>query len=228
MTNLNSESIGAVRDQAAQLLQSAIEQATARAMEQARATKKQSGRISSRIPGSRTAPTVRDIALNAATGAVELWQTARDRAGETVGSVQSNVTDSATNIKHGAQGVTAGAAQRVVGVKDSAQGVTVGAAQRVVGVKDDAVDRVKSVSHAVGDLPHKAADTGKSAATTTAKTGRNMFGLVVWTGAAGAIIYYAFLNEQRREQVRQVAMQAISEARALLQDLQGQDGEFAS
>jgi hypothetical protein len=228
MSNLNSESIGAVRDQAAQILQSVIEQATARAMEQAKATKKQSGRISSKLPGSKNAPNLRDVALNAATGAVELWQAARERAGETVGSVQSNVTDSASSIKQGAQGVTSGAAQRVAGVKDSAQGVTVGAAQRVAGVKDDAVDRVKSVSHTVGDLPHKAAGTGKSAATTTAKTGRNMFGLVVWTGAAGAIIYYAFLNDERREQVRQIAMQAINEARSLLQDLQGQDGEFAS
>ena len=210
MSNLNSESIGAVRDQAAQLLQSVIDQATARAMEQARATKKQSGRLSSRLPGSKSAPTVRDVALNAATAAIELWQSARDRAGDTVGSVQSTVTDSAADIKH------------------SAQGVTSDAVHRVAGVKDDAVDRVKSVSHAVGDLPHKAADTSKSAATTTAKTGRNMFGLVVWTGAAGAIIYYAFLNEERREQVRQIAMQAISEARTLLQDLQGQDGEFAS
>ncbi|HEX3302299.1 MAG TPA: hypothetical protein VHR64_05410 [Thermomicrobiales bacterium] len=228
MSNLNSESIGAVRDQAAQLLQSVIDQATARAMEQARATKKQSGRLSSRLPGSKSAPTVRDVALNAATAAIELWQSARDRAGDTVGSVQSTVTDSAADIKHSAQGVTSGAAQRVAGVKDSAQGVTSDAVHRVAGVKDDAVDRVKSVSHAVGDLPHKAADTSKAAATTTAKTGRNMFGLVVWTGAAGAIIYYAFLNEERREQVRQIAMQAISEARTLLQDLQGQDGEFAS
>ena len=210
MTNLNSDSIGAVRDQATQLLQSVIEQATARAMEQARATKKQSGRLSGRLPGSKSAPTVRDVALNAATGAVELWQAARERAGETVGSVQSTVTDSAVDIKHGAQGVTSGAAQKVAGVKH------------------DAVDRVKSVSQAVGDLPGKAAGTSKSAATTTAKTGRNMFGLVLWTGAAGTIIYYAFLNDERRDQVRQIAMQAISEARSLLQDLQGQDGEFAS
>jgi hypothetical protein len=227
MTNLNSDSIGAVRDQAAQLLQSVIEQATTRAMEQARATKEKSGRIS-RMTGNKSAPSVRDIAVNAATGAIELWQAARERAGDTVGSVQSTVTDSAADIKQGAQGVTAGAVQRVAGVKDSAQGVTLGAAQRVAGVKDDAVDRVKSVSHAVGDLPGKAAGTSKSAATTTAKTGRNMFGLALWTGAAAGIAYYAFLNDERREQVRQIAMQAISEARSLLQDLQGQDGEFAS
>ena len=53
MTNLNSDSIGAVRDQAAQLLQSVIEQATTRAMEQARATKEKSGRIS-RMTGNKS------------------------------------------------------------------------------------------------------------------------------------------------------------------------------
>jgi hypothetical protein len=52
--------------------------------------------------------------------------------------------------------------------------------------------------------------------------------LALWTGAAGAIIYYAFLNEERRTQARQLAMRAINEGRSLLQDLQGQDGEFTS
>ena len=208
MAHVNSESIGAVRDQAAQLLQSVIEQATSRAMEQAKGSKRKASRFG-RMSSSK-APTVRDIALNAASGAIELWQTARDRAGETMESVQSSVVDSAAGVKH------------------SAQDATGEAVDRVKHAGEDAVDRVKSISHAVGELPHKAADSGKSAATTTAKTGRNVFGLALWTSAAGAVIYYAFLNDERREQVRHIAMQAISEARTLLQDLQGQDGEFTS
>jgi hypothetical protein len=208
MAHVNSESIGAVRDQAAQILQSVIEQATSRAMEQAKGSRRKASRFS-RKASSKT-PTVRDIAFNAASGAIELWQAARDRAGETMESVQSSVVDSAAEIKHSAQHATEEAVDRV----------------RASG--EDAVDRVKSISHAVGDLPHKAAGSGKSAATSTAKTGRNMFGLALWTSAAGAIIYYAFLNDERREQVRHIAMQAISEARTLLQDLQGQDGEFTS
>jgi hypothetical protein len=198
MASLNSESIGAVRDQAAQLFQSIIEQATSKAMDEARSSREKAGRFT-RNARKHSAPSVRDVALNAASGAIELWQAARDRAGETMDTVQSTVTDSASEIKHGAQGI-----------------------------KEEAVDRVKSVTHVVGDSAHKAADTSKSAAVNSARTGRNTLGLALWTGAAGAIIYYAFLNEERRTQARNLAMRAINEGRALLQDLQGQDGEFTS
>jgi hypothetical protein len=35
------------------------------------------------------------------------------------------------------------------------------------------------------------------------------------------------MDEQRRNQAREIVMRAISEGRALLSDLQGQDGQFA-
>ena len=114
-------------------------------------------------------------------------------------TVQSSVTDSASEIKQSAQGI-----------------------------KEEAVDRVKSVTHVVGDSAHRAADSSKSAAVHSAKSGRKTLGLALWTGAAGAIIYYAFLNEERRTQARHLAMRAINEGRSLLQELQGQDGEFTS
>lgn len=198
MAHLNSESIGAVRDQAAQLFQSIIEQATSKAMDEARASRAKAGRFT-RNARAHAAPSARDIALNAASGAIELWQAARDRAGDTMETVQSSVTDSASDLKHGAQEI-----------------------------KEEAVDRVKSVTHVVGDSAHKAAGTSKTAAVSSAKTGRNALGLALWTGAAGAVIYYAFLNDERRAQARQLAMRVINEGRTLLQDLQGQDGEFAS
>ena len=209
MANLNSESLNSVKDQATQLFQSIIEQATSKAMDEARASKQKASRFSRSARGHST-PSVRDVALNAASGAIELWQAARDRAGETIETVQTSVVDSASELKH------------------SAQGVTEDAVDRVKSVGEDAVDRVKSVGYAVGDSAHKAADSSKSAAASTARTGRHTLGLALWTGAAGAIIYYAFLDEDRRTQARDLAMRAINEARALLQDIQGQDGEFTA
>lgn len=209
MANVNTESIGAVRDQAAQFIQSIIEQATSRAMDEARASRKKAGRFT-RSARSQAPPSVREIALNAASGAIELWQAARERAGETVETVQHTVAESASDLVHGAEGI-----------KDQAVG-------RARSASEEAVDVVKSVGHVVGDSAHKAADTSKSAAAGTAKTGRNTLGLTFWSAVAGAVIYYAFLNEQRREQARHLAMRAINEGRALLRDLQGHDGEFTS
>jgi hypothetical protein len=197
MAHLNSESISAVKDQAAHLFQSIVEQATSKAMDEAKASRSRASRFA-RTARGKTSPSAREIALNAASGAIELWQAARDRASGTVETVQSTVTDSAAGIKHGAQELT-----------------------------QDAVDRAKSVGSAVGEIPHRAADSGKSAVAGTAKAGRNTLGFAFWTAAAGAIVYYAFMDEQRRNQAREIVMRAISEGRALLSDLQGQDGQFA-
>ena len=198
MAHLNSESIGAVKDQAAHLFQSIIEQATSKAMDEARSSKERAGKFA-RTARGHSSPSAREVALNAAGAAIELWQAAKDRAGDTVGSVQSTVSDSAAGIRSGTSDIT-----------------------------HDAVDRARNVGAAVSDSAHRAAGTGKSAAAGTAKAGRNTVGFVFWTSAAGAIIYYAFLDEERRHKAKDLAMRAISEGRSLLRDLQGQDGEFTA
>jgi hypothetical protein len=197
MAHLNSDSIGAVKDQAAHLFQSIIEQATSKAMDEARTSKARASKFARAKRGSAV-PSAREIALNAAGAAIELWQAARDRAGETVGTVQSTVVDSAAGVKHSASDLT-----------------------------HEAVDRARHVGTAVTDSAHKAADSGKHAAAGTAKAGRNTLGFAFWAAAAGAIIYYAFLDENRRNKAKDLAMRAISEGRTLLQDLQGRDAEFA-
>jgi hypothetical protein len=91
----------------------------------------------------------------------------------------------------------------------------------------DGAHRVGDAAHRVGDTAQRASDAGKSAAATSADAGKNTAAFLVWGAAAGAIVYYALLDEQRRGQAREIAMKAISEARTLLSDLQGEDGEFA-
>lgn len=209
MANASAESVDTVRGQASQLLHSIIEQATSRAME----TSGKGGRKvkpGGRFSRSKTAsPSVRDIAFNAASGAIELWQAAREKAENTVDVVQHSVVDSASELKSSASGI-----------KDEA-------VDKVRNVVADGAHHVGDAAHRVGDSAHRATDTGKSVAASGADAGKHTVGLVLWTAAAGAIIYYAFLDENRREQARDLAMKAISEGRTLLRDLQGEDGEFA-
>ena len=169
MTNLNSDSIGAVRDQAAQLA-SICYRAGDQPARWNRPGPQRSKVVESEwpLPGSKSAPTVRDVALNAATGAVELWQAARDRAGETVGSVQFD----RDRLGRGYQARSARCDLRCRSKGRGRQG----RCRRPCQVGEPCRWRSPRA---------RPPDTGKSAATTTAKTGRNMFGLVLWTGAAG-------------------------------------------
>jgi hypothetical protein len=210
MANATSETFDNVRGQAAQLFQSIVEQATSRAMEGSHTGSKK-GQKTHRFSRAQkqTAPTVRDIALNAASGAIELWQAARDRAENTVDVVQHTVADSASELKSSA-----------AELKDEA----VEKARHVVA---DGAHKMGDAAHRVGDTAHRASDAGKSAAATSADAGKNTVAFLLWGAAAGAIVYYALLDENRREQARDLAMKAISEGRTLLRDLQGQDGEFA-
>ena len=209
MATASPESVDSVRGQASHLLHSIIEQATSRAMEG-------SGKVSRKAkPGSRFSrskeapPTVRDVALAAATGAIELWQAARDKAENTVDVVQHSVVESAADLRSSA-----------TGIRDEA-------VDKVRSVVADGAHHVGDAAHRVGDSAHRATDTGKSVAASGADAGKHTVGLLLWTAAAGAIVYYAFLDENRREQARDLAMKAISEGRTLLRDLQGEDGEFA-
>ena len=209
MANASSDTFDNVRGQATQLLHTIVEQATSRAMAGAGKASHKGGRTARFTRSKQTSPSVRDIALNAASGAIELWQAAVDKAENTVDVVQHTVADSASDLKSSA-----------VEIKDEA----VDRARHVVG---DGAHRVGDAAHRVGDTAHRAADSGKSAAASGADAGKNTLGLLFWTAAAGGVVYYALLEEHRREQVRNIAMKAITEGRTLLRDLQGQDGEFA-
>lgn len=207
MTSRSAETISSIKDQAAVLLHDVIEQATNRALTETKSTGSKASRLV-RSAGRQSAPSAREIALNAATGAIELWQAARDRAEGTLDAVQTTVVDSATDLKSSAQGIK-------VDAVDAARSVTT-----AVG------DSARNVTSAVGDTAHKAADSSKSAAVASARAGRSTLSLAFWVSAAGTIAYFAFLDQDRRDQVKTLAMRAIDEGRALLTDLHGQDGEF--
>ncbi len=207
MTSKSAETIGSLKEQAAQLLHEVVEQATNKALTETKSTRNRTSRLV-RSATRQSTPSARDIALNAASGAIELWQAARDRAEGTLETVQSTVVDSASELKSSAHGI---------------KGEAVDAARTVTSAVGESA---RSVTSAVGDSAHKAADTSKSAAVASARAGRNTLSLVFWAGAAGTIAYFAFLDEERRNQVKTFAMRAIDEGRSVLTDLRGQDGEF--
>lgn len=229
MASINTDGLQSLRDQAAQLLHDVVEQATTRALDETKSARSRGSRL---VRGGKTKDTAsaRDVAFNAASAAIELWQAARERAGDRVGSIQSTVAESSPDLRAVAQGLRSEAADAArsasASLGDSVSSVTHAVGDSVNSVTSAVGESVQSVTHAVGDSAQRAADGSRSVAVASARAGKNSLSLMFWTGAAGAIAYYAFLDEERRTQVRDMAMRAIDEGRAILADLRGEDGEF--
>jgi hypothetical protein len=221
MATTSTEQLHAVRETAGQLLQSIIEQATAKAMNQNQSQRQGlTAQMRSKVPFQRKAnPTARDLAMNAAAGALELWQAAVDRAGGSLDAAQSTVVDRASSVQH----TVADSAQAL---KDTVTSVHTGVTGTAQSIKGTVGETAHAVTTSVSDAAHSARTGTKTAVATTASGGKNMVGLLFWTGAAGAVVYYAFLNEDRRAKVREIANTALVQAREILADVQGHDGQF--
>ena len=246
MKNQSADSFGPVRDQASQLLQSIIEQATAKATSQ-NITGRQSGK--SRIPfRSNKSSSARDVALTAAEVAIDLWQTALDRASGTVDGVHSTVGQSAREVGQTAQHLRSQAGEHAqavgstvtdtakdigqsaqqlksdVGAKAQNVGTTVAGTAQTVG--SSVTGATQLVAGSVGSAAQKAGDTTRAVAYNTASGGKNTFGFLFWTAAAGAVVYWAFLDDDLRAKARSYAVSALEEIQAVLDDYRGADGEF--
>lgn len=230
MPSAPTDQFNVVRDQASQLLQSIIEQATAKALNQ---TQKQglSAQVRNKVPFQKKAnPTARDLAMNAAAGALELWQAAVDRAegaqtsvSGTAHAVRGTVSDRASSV--GAT-VTDSAQHLRESAKETASTVHSSVADTAHSIRSSVGDTAQAVSTSVSDAAEAAKSGTRTAVATTASGGRNTIGLLFWTGAAATVVYYAFLDDDLRAKVREVANSALVQAREMLADFQGQDGEF--
>lgn len=118
MAERTTEAVSHVKDHAATLAQAIIEQAANRAVANADRAKhvaaKAKGRVSSAQKASEeVVPSVREIALQAASAALDLWQAARERAEEGVESAEHAIVDHASGMvsqaekkaKHAAEAV---------------------------------------------------------------------------------------------------------------------------
>ena len=139
-------------------------------------------------------PTLRDVALNAASAAVELWEAARVKAAEAAQEAQTEIVPVAK------YGLSAGSEK----AKETGQQV----ATRVAESADHA--RVAS----------------RQAADATVSTSRDAAATLLWGAAAAGIVYYDFMDKDRREQTLRTLNGMIGGARELIRDVRGYDAEF--
>lgn len=208
MSGSRSETLDGVRDQAASFMQSVIEQAASQALglgkvgDQAQKKAKRSFRSASDAVSDSAAPSTRDVALSAASAALEIWQSVKGKAGESLSVAEDQVADKAGELL------------------------------------DYTASKAKDVSGTIASGAQAAAETGKQAAVATAHGGKQAAVATVdtsaslaktafWLGAAGSIVYFVFLDNDRQQEVRKVIHSVAGQVRDLAGDLRGQDGEFA-
>lgn len=66
----------------------------------------------------------------------------------------------------------------------------------------------------------------KQAAVAAGEGGKNLGALIGWSAAAAGIVYYAFLDETKRAKVKSSGSRILGEARDVVRDIRGQDGQF--
>jgi len=146
MAERTSEAVHHVKDQAASFAQSIIEQAANRAVasaEKARGAASQTrGRVSKAQKASEEiVPSVREVALQAAAAALDLWQTARDRAGESVETAEHAIGGHASVIlgqaERRAKSATSAVAGRAGDASEHAKEATKVAADTTVAAGKD-------------------------------------------------------------------------------------------
>ncbi len=139
-------------------------------------------------------PSLRDVALNAASAAVELWEATRAKALEAAHEAQTEVAPVAR------YGITAGA--------------------------EKAKETSHLVAHRVTDTAEQARHATRHAADATVTTSRDAGATLIWGAAAAGIVYYAFMDKERREQTLKTITSVIGGTRELIRDIRGYDAEF--
>ncbi|HEU5430283.1 MAG TPA: hypothetical protein VFU81_01395 [Thermomicrobiales bacterium] len=142
-------------------------------------------------------PSLRDVAQQAATAAVERWQDLMERAAEAApNELPEPVQQAAHRLK-----------------------ATTGKVKEAPAVAHDAAERVE-------ELGERAKAATRGAAEATVETGKGAFAIIFWLGAALGVIFWVLLDEQRRTQVQRFLGEATTQARELARDLKGYDDEF--
>ncbi|MEA2515130.1 MAG: hypothetical protein QOJ59_4619 [Thermomicrobiales bacterium] len=217
-----SETVHAVREQAAALAREIAEQAATRVVagaERARGvgsslTAETTSRVRD-VPhkvSDEVVPSLREVAVNAAAAALELWQAARDKAAEAAEAGQAGVGEAAHLV---------GAAEK------RAKDATTAVVGRVEGVGGKAKEATSAVAGRVEGVGGKAKEASAHAAEATVETSKDTGAALLWGAAAGAVIFYVILSEERRQQVLRIADTVIKQSREIIRDFQGYDEEFA-
>jgi len=158
-------------------------------------------------------PIVRDAAVQAAARAIELWETGRQDAQDALsGDALKDVTGKATALTARARDTTAHAVSRASNV--------------AVGTSAELAARTADLAARSADSRERLQLAGRHAAAATGETSKEAGSAAVWAAIAGGIVYYALLDEKRREQVNRYAQSLFGGARELVRDIQGYDADF--
>jgi hypothetical protein len=164
------------------------------------------------VDRERVSQEAHDVAQLAATTALDLWERARTRS--------ANVREALPSRDQLSEQLGAAAATLDKRAHEAEKVVQERAAS--------ARKRAKSIEPAIEERVVAAKDRGAEVAEEAAKTGKSVFSLMLWLGAAIAAIYFLLFNRERREKIWSMTKEVTAEARDIVNDLRGYDGEFAN
>ncbi len=271
MAKFRSSASNDVREQVGTLAQTIIEQAAHRAVFGTEKAKGAASAAKGKMPGmhratDEIAPSIRDVALQAASAAIELWQATRERAEDFVDGAESAIGEPAAGVVDFVDRRARSAASQVADRAEDVSGRARHAASHVAGRAEEASDRAKHAvsnvaeraeevtdraraaasnmagsagdaserakvaashaAHVADDVTVRAKEATRSAAETTVATSKDTGAALLWTAAAAGIVFYALLDQGRREQVLKVVDEIVAQAREIIRDFQGYDEEF--
>lgn len=166
---------------------------------------------SSPVDREKVGQEAHDVAHLAATTAVDLWERARNRS--------QSVRESIPSRDYLTEQLGAAAATLDKRAHEAEKAVQERAAS--------ARKRAKTIESATEERVAAAKDRSAEIAGEAAKTGRSVFSLLFWLGAAIAAIYFLLFDRERREKIWSVTKEVASETRDIINDIRGYDGEFA-
>lgn len=166
---------------------------------------------SSPIDREKVSQEAHDVAHLAATTALDLWDRARTRS--------NTVRDSIPSRDYLSEQLGVAAATLDKRAREAEKAVQAKASH--------ARDRARSIETATEERVVAAKDRSVEIADEAVKTGRSVFALVLWVGAAIAAIYFLLFDRERRDQIWSVTKEVASEAKDIINDLRGYDQEFA-
>ncbi len=168
-------------------------------------------------------PTLQVASEDASSRAQELYEVARERATEARRAAEKDVLPAIATF-------SAQARDTIADLSEQARESIAETSQRLGLEPGELGERLTEVSgvatERASELGRRAQVSTKHAAEATAEGGKNLGSSVIWLSIGGAIVYYAFLDEEQRERAKRIAQRVFTEVRAIYEDIQGEDEAF--
>ncbi|HYI24256.1 MAG TPA: hypothetical protein VD767_02510, partial [Thermomicrobiales bacterium] len=167
--------------------------------------------------GSDLAARAREQAPDLAATAKEFGAELVDTLAETLATKSGDIRAQAKPLVSDASAAVANAADHLVTSAKDTGGSLVPELQAQAGAIGG---KVSTGTHAIGEQ-------SKQAANAAGRGARETGALVMWSAAAGTVIYAALLNDRQRQRLKESGRRISSEMREVIADIRGYDEEFA-